>query len=101
MRLIDADKLSETIQDSINLMESKGVDCITARWVEIIADNAPTEEAVPLKPLARWLAGYAFPPELKAQKIVANRGRDIHQIAAEGWEDFLRGMDWRADDADD
>ena len=83
MRLIDADKLSETIQDSINLMESKGVDCITARWVEIIADNAPTEEAVPLKPLAKWLARYPFPPD---------------EIAAERWEDFLRGMNWEGAD---
>lgn len=44
------------------------------------------ENAVPLKPLAKWLAGYSFPPD---------------EIAAERWEDFLRGMDWRADDADD
>ena len=97
MRLIDADKLSETIQDSINLMESKGVDCNTARWIGIIAGNVPTEEAVPLKPLARWLAGYAFPPGLKARKIVAIRGRDIHEVAAETWEAFLRGMDWERD----
>lgn len=44
------------------------------------------ENAAPIKPLAKWLAGYSFPPD---------------EIAAERWEDFLRGMDWRADDADD
>lgn len=88
MRLIDADKLSETIQDSINLMESKGVDCITARWIKIIVDNVPTEEAVPLKPLARWLAGHAFPPELKARRT--ERGYE--------WEAFLRGMNLEGPD---
>ena len=37
------------------------------------------ENAVPIKPLAKWLAGYSFPPD---------------EIAAERWEEFLRGMDW-------
>lgn len=86
MRLIDADKLSETIQDSINLMESKGVDCSTARWIEIIADNAPMEEAVPLKPLAALLAWYAMPP-------VHPKGSSQADFA-EAWEEFLRKQNW-------
>ena len=97
MRLIDADALLKSIhmeQEAVGADLS--VEAIEA-WIELRAENAP--DAVPVKPLAEWLAGYAFPPELKARKIVASRGRGIHEIAAEGWEAFLRGMDWEEDKA--
>lgn len=108
MRLIDADALKKRIEDWFCAPERcgniyNGVKCRACSWDDAMSyvDSEPTVECVPLIPLARWLAGYAFPPELKARKIVASRERGIHEVAAEGWEDFLRGMDWRADDADD
>ena len=96
MRLIDADALIESICQEECERHYSDCDYNCSSVAPVI--NAPTIEAVPLKPLAKWIAGYAFPPGLKAREIVNNRGRDIHEIATEGWEDFLRGMDWRADE---
>lgn len=87
MRLIDMDNLIRYA----NNQRDKTVDA------NDIA-RMPRIEAVPIKPLAKWLAGYAFPPGLKAREIVNNRGRDIHEIAVEGWEAFLREMDWEEDE---
>lgn len=82
MRLINAEYLCDYANNTVD----KTVDANDIM-------RMPYIEAVPLKPLAKWLAGYAAAPGLKARKIVNNRGRDIHEIAAEEWEAFLRGMD--------
>ena len=104
MRLIDADALVRDLE--VGYCDDKcdrNLDCVHGRDCPIYDETthiyeADTVEAVPIKPLANWLAGYAFPPELKVREIVNNRGRDIHEIAAEGWESFLRGMDWEGAD---
>lgn len=99
MRLIDSDALVHDLevwycdQCDRNPDCAHGGDCPIYDEITHIYE-ADTVEAVPIKPLAKWLAGYAFPPELKAQEIVNNRGRNIHEVAAEGWEAFLRGMNW-------
>lgn len=96
MRLIDADALIESICQKE--CERHYSDCNYNCSSVVPVIDAPTIEAVPIKPLAKWLAGYAMPPGLKAREIVNNSGRDIHEIAAEEWEAFLRGMDWGADE---
>lgn len=106
MRLIDSDALVHALEVWYCDECDRNHDCVHGRDCPIYDEvthiyEADTVEAVPIKPLANWLAGYAFPPDLKPPKIVASRGRGIHEVAAEGWEDFLRGMDWEADDADD
>ena len=107
MRLIDADALVRELEVGYCDDEcDRNLDCVHGRDCPIYDEvthihEADTVEAVPVKPLAKWLAGYAFPPGLKAREIVNNRGRDIHEIVVEGWEAFLRGMDWEANDADD
>ncbi|MBR3237993.1 MAG: hypothetical protein IKF99_06095 [Oscillospiraceae bacterium] len=113
MRLIDADALTERMKsflcDPKKCDNYGGVRCRACEFddafywidaeptVDAVPPEVVTHNCVPIKPLARWLAGYAFPPGLKAREIVNNRGRDIHEIAAEGWEAFLRGMDWGGD----
>lgn len=97
MRLIDADAVLAALaifhrhdDNDKNRHFMYGIE--TA--VEIIED-APDAKAVPLEPLAKWLAGYAMPPGgLKAHRVVLKPDSDYYHLRVEAWEDFLRGMDW-------
>ncbi len=88
MRLIDADALTERMKsflcDPKKCDSHGGVLCRACDFDDAFnwIDAEPTVDSVPLKPLAKWLARYSFPPD---------------EIAAEGWEAFLRGMDWGVD----
>jgi hypothetical protein len=42
--------------------EYKVLDCITQSKTDALAMLKEQEESVPLKPLCKWLAGYAAPP---------------------------------------
>lgn len=84
MRLIDADALVRDLEVGYCDQCDRNHDCVHGRDCPIYDETthiyeADTVEAVPIKPLAKWLAGYSFPPD---------------EIAAERWEAFLRGMDW-------
>lgn len=103
MRLIDSDALVRELEVGYCDQCDRNLDSVHGRDCPIYDETthiyeADTVGAVPIKPLAEWLAGYAMPPGLKAREIVNNRWRDIHEIVAEGWEAFLRGMDWEADE---
>ena len=90
MRLINADYLCDYANNTVD----KTVDANDIM-------RMPYIEAVPLKPLAEWLAGYATPPgglKVKAHKVVNKPDADYHRLRAEAWEEFLRGMNWRAAD---
>ena len=85
MRLIDADALTGRMKgflcDPKRCDNYGGVRCRACQFDDAYnwIDAEPTVDSVPIKPLAEWLARYSFPPD---------------EIAAEVWEEFLRGMDW-------
>ena len=99
MRLIDADAVlaALSIFDDTDGAHSHFMNGIKTA-IEIIED-APTEDAVPVKPLAKWLAeryiahGYRLP--LKFYPEWGSRGYDTN---VEDWEQILREKDWEADE---
>lgn len=90
MRLIDADALIAETKRYV--YQSDMTTTVAIGIAETWLKNAPTVEAVPLKPLARFLAEYAAAPFLKLTDLA---DREIH---VKRWEEFLRGIDWSADD---
>lgn len=89
MRLIDADALIKNI--CTEQCGKRREDCDARCEYVTFIDNAPTIDSVPIKPLARWLAGYAMPP---INGRVGKPETDYFGIRAGVWEEFLRGMDW-------
>ncbi|MBQ1516279.1 MAG: hypothetical protein IIZ51_10570 [Lachnospiraceae bacterium] len=74
--------------------------CDTCRYHgQDAPECAPDVEAVPLKPLAKWLAGYAAAPAFHLQMVchVEPRG-NVLDANAKCWERLLRRMDWEADE---
>lgn len=100
MRLIDAD----AVLAALGIFHRHDNDNNNARHfmngietaVEIIED-APDVKAVPLKPLAEWLAGYAAAPGAVGKMCYDDVRADL-EANEHMWEDFLRGIVWRADD---
>ena len=114
MRLIDADALTgrmkEFLCDPKKCDNYGGVRCRACQFddafnwiyleptVDAVPPEVVTHNTVPIKPLAKWLAGYAMPPGgLKAHKVVNKPDADYHRLRAEAWEEFLRGMDWEGE----
>ena len=100
MRLIDADAVlaalaifhrhdndEDRIRHFMNGIETA---------IEIIED-APDADAVPIKPLSRFLTSYLYPPGMQ-DKIRANlvfmSTQDGAKIIAECWENFLKKKRW-------
>lgn len=98
MRLIDADAALAALaifhrHDNDNDSARHFMNGIETA-IEII-ENAPDVKAVPLTPLAKWLAGYVpSPGGIKAHKVIGASDEDYARLRAEAWEDFLREMDW-------
>ena len=82
MRLIDADKLKARKVYS----EERHETVIPTAFV----DWEPTVEAVPLKPLAEWLAGYAAPPRNALRKTLTPGDFINHESLTEAWEMTLK-----------
>lgn len=97
MRLIDADALIESICQKECERHYSDCDYDCSSVVPVI--NAPTIEAVPIKPLAKWLAGYAAAPAFHLQMVchVEPRG-NVLDANAKCWERLLRRMDWEGAD---
>ena len=79
MRLIDA----YTIE--YPLMESEHDDI----WMHVAIDSAPTIEAVPIKAISEWLAGYAAPPLYAIDHVAALKNKvsiKTETERAEAWE---------------
>lgn len=85
-RLIDADRLREYY----NVTDPAGTFAYCDSILTCI-DNEPTVDAVPIKPLATWLAGYAAPP---AYTIYGEpyKAEDATMRRVEGWEQHIRNL---------
>ena len=98
MRLIDADALYKTVCDLRCGCEPDKCEyeydnekyCEIAQFIEL----APTIEAIPLKPIAEWLAGYAAPPRDIMRAFFQSGGEITHESLTVAWEQTLRGIDW-------
>lgn len=53
-----------------------------------IIKGQPAVDAVPIKPLSVWLAGYAMPPKY----TVETNPVDSAKARAEGWEKHIRNL---------
>lgn len=98
MRLIDADALMKDVCDT-RCGCTQGeceYDYNGEKYCEPYQyiNYAPTIDAVPLKPLAKWLARYAAPPGLKAREIVNEPAETITELCTELWVEFLQEMNW-------
>lgn len=89
MRLINAEYLCDYANNTVD----KTVDANDIM-------RMPYIEAVPLRPLAKWLAGYAAAPGTVGKMCYDDVRADL-EANEHWWEKFLRGMDWEANDADD
>ena len=89
--MIDREKLLEKLATIAHLAKSDPQKALLGRVIYIV-ENTPTVDAVPLKPLARFLAEYAAAPFVKLTDL-ADREKHVKR-----WEEFLRGIDWSADD---
>lgn len=69
MRLIDADRLYNTIIDEIDPISISMDGGEMRGMMRTIIAAEPTIEAVPIKPLCAWLAGYAAPPNYALDEI--------------------------------
>ena len=65
--------------------------------VDAVPPEVVTHNCVPIKPLAEWLAGYAAAPGAVGTMHYDDIRADV-KANAHLWEDFLRGMDWEADE---
>ena len=83
MRLIDSWNLCEYA----NNQKDKSVDANDIM-------RMPVVEAVPLKPLAAWLAGYAAPPRDSMKATMTPGGFVDHESLTAAWEMALREMRW-------
>lgn len=98
VRLIDADALIQSIQQWYCAPERcnsyNGVRCRACHIDDALTniDSATEIEAVPLKPLAEWLAGYAAPPRNAMMKTLTPGGFINHDSLTEAWENTLREM---------
>ena len=102
MRLIDADAVLAALgifhrhdndEDSISHFMN-GIE--TA--IEIIED-APDVKAVPLKPLAKWLAGqYVAQGFTLPVNFFPESGSRVYATNTECWERILREVDWGEDE---
>ena len=108
MRLIDADALVRELEAGYCDDEcDRNLDCVHGRDCPIYDEvthiyEADTVEAVPIKPLARWLAGHVNQVGwIKPSRIIENPDKSYFELATDEWTEFLRGMDWGVDDADD
>lgn len=94
MRLIDADALTGRMKAFLcnpkRCDDYGGVRCRACNFDDAFnwIDAEPTADAAPLKPLAKWLAGYAMPPAQPTDMSLEAR--------AAAWDVFLRCMDWEA-----
>lgn len=102
MRLIDSDALVRELEVGYCDQCDRNLDSVHCRDCPIYDETthiyeADTVEAVPIKPLAEWLAakiGYGILP-LENQERLFNNGKMLClETVAEEWEEFLRGMDW-------
>ena len=66
------------------LSYGEGCKGICARAIRHI----PAVDAVPIKPLSVWLAGYAVPPKYTVSTNPVDSAKD----RAEGWERHIRNM---------
>ena len=95
MRLIDADATKLAICRDECGEDAESCDRKFCNFPSII-DEQQTVDAVPIEPIAKWLAGYAPPPiGINAHKAVE---ADFFGIRAGVWEEFLRGMDWEEEE---
>ena len=56
--------------------------------IKAVLEAQPAVDAVPIKPLSVWLAGYAVPPKY----TVATNPVDSVKARAEGWEQHIRNL---------
>lgn len=54
-------------------------------------DDAPTVDAVPIKAISAWLAGYAAPPKYALDKFPES-GQCLANTRAAAWEHHIRTM---------
>ena len=102
MRLIDADALCKDVcgircgcePDECGYEDDYGKYCEIAQFIE----HAPTIEAVPLKPLAKWMAKYAYCFGLSIYTDPKITEEKRHTTLAEMWEEVFRGMKWEGTD---
>lgn len=70
--------------------------CMHGSEVEALISGAPTVDAVPIKPLCEWLAGYAAPPRYALEAVIHDI--DPASIAytvndrAKAWEYAIKEM---------
>lgn len=97
MRLIDADRLYNTIVDEIDPISISMDGGEMCGMMRTIIAAEPTIEAVPIKPLSVWLAAYAAPPEYALETVIRD-GADPTSLVytvnnrAKAWELHLKTL---------
>lgn len=99
MRLIDTDTLMKEVcdircrcePDECDYADEYGKYCELAQYIE----NAPTMDAVPLLPLAKWLSHASMAPNARGDILSLSSDADaFFKKNTQYWEEFLREMDW-------
>ena len=105
MRLIDADALVRELEVGYCDECDRNLDCVHGRDCPIYDETthiheADTVEAVPIKPLAKWLGRFTSAPTMTVHRImdISAQNDDFTAANTQCWEDFLRGMDWEGDE---
>lgn len=90
-KLIDKETLINAVQGAINIMQSHGIDMTCASVPMAIIQGSPAVDAVPIKPLSVWLAGYCTPPAYSLDGVPF-KTEDAVKRRAEGWEQHIRNL---------
>lgn len=95
-RLIDADALTKSTEEWYckDCNHYNYVRCRACQIADALnsIESAPTVEAIPLEPLARWLAGYAAPPRDAMRSTIPPGGSITHETLTAAWEKTLREL---------
>ena len=100
MRPIDADTLEKQIKDWYcdpkRCDSYNGVRCRACHIDDALSeiDRAPTVDAVPINSVAKWLAGYAAPPNNIMREFFRSGAEITKDSLTAAWEMTLRGIDW-------
>ena len=91
MRLIDADSLNNTINDEIDPISISMDGGEMSGMMRTIIAAEPTIDAVPIKAISAWLAGYAAPPKYALDHFPES-GHCLANTRAAAWEHHIRTM---------
>ena len=91
MRPIDADRLYNTIIDEVDPISISMDGSEMCGMMRTIIAAEPTVDAVPIKAISEWLAGYAAPPKYALDHFPES-GHCLANTRAAAWEHHIRTM---------